>query len=267
MNKEYKILDKGFVRLIDHMGSDDSICEAARVSYAANNKKRTEDSNEKLINYLMCNEHTSPFEMAEVIFHVKLPIFVARQWIRHRTGSFNEVSGRYTELTDFHCPDEIREQSRDNKQGSSGEISQYDFKFEEYNRNAFDDYSDMVSGGVAKEQARIVLPLSTFTEWYWKTDLHNLFHFLKLRMHHHAQKEIREYANCIAGIVSELYPLSYGAFLDYKLNAIKLSHKEVLAISRLKDMDEHGNIVLDMDMLSDREKNELEYKLLILGLN
>lgn len=205
--KERKVLDSGFVNLIDFMGSDQAILRAARVSTGAEpNEKRDRG----LIRYLYRNRHTSPLEMCEFVFHVRAPIFVARQWVRHRTGSWNEMSGRYREMeTDFYLPEKWKEQSKQNHQGADAE-------FDENAQKALNNmwasahaapskaYGAMLGMDVAREQARINLPVSLYTEWYWKMDLHNLFHFLELRLDPHAQWEIRQYAEAILGILKKL---------------------------------------------------------------
>lgn len=227
---EYKCLDHGFVRLVDWMGDDTSIVQAARVSYGKGTKSVSEDT--ALIRYLMRNMHTSPFEMVEFKFHVKLPIFVARQWIRHRTANVNEYSGRYSEMPDeFYLPqpDQIRSQSSTNKQGRSSETipqaNEIISRMQKTQQILHDEYSDFLDMGLARELARINLPLSNYTEWYWKIDLHNLFHFLRLRLDSHAQYEIRVYADAIAKIIKQIVPIAYQAFEDYTLNAVRFSKK------------------------------------------
>lgn len=240
LGKEYPCLDKGFVRLVDVMGDDSSIVQAARVSYGSGTKQVHEDRG--LIRYLMRHSHTTPFEMVEFKFHVKLPIFIARQWIRHRTASVNEYSGRYSEMSsDFYLPDaeQIRMQSATNKQGSSDVA--VDGMFAERVRSKFDkaqwqansEYTQLLSTGLARELARINLPVSNYTEWYWKTDLHNLFHFLRLRLDSHAQHEIRVYAMAMAHIVKSIVPIAYEAFEDYILHAGKLSRMELNVLRSL----------------------------------
>ena len=234
LDKEFKVLDRGFVRLVDYMGSDAAIVQAARVSYGEGTKRVQDDRN--LIRYLMRHRHTSPFEMVEFKFHVKLPIFVARQWIRHRSASVNEYSGRYSVMKEeFYLPAEadIRYQSTVNKQGRSEEEVPPALrrKFLDYlirsQKEAYEAYHEFIEADLARELARINLPLSLYTEWYWKIDLHNLFHFLRLRMDAHAQKEIREYANVMADMVKAVCPLAYEAFLDYTVNAITFSAPEL----------------------------------------
>jgi thymidylate synthase (FAD) len=240
IDKEIKCLNHGFVRLVDIMGNDNAIVQAARTSYGKGTKSISE--NRTLIRYLMRNRHTSPFEMVELKFHIKLPIFVARQWIRHRTANVNEYSGRYSEMKDeFYVPEpeSIRLQSTDNKQGRAEEVlsSQYTTniieKMKEFQTKSFQEYKELVDDGIAREISRINLPLSIYTEWYWKVDLHNLFHFLKLRLDKHSQYEIRVYAEVIAGILKSTVPIAYEAFEDYLLNVISLSAKEQKAISLL----------------------------------
>lgn len=238
----YPCLDKGFVRLIDYMGDDAAIVQAARVSYGKGTKSVTEDKG--LLRYLMRHKHTSPFEMVEFKFHVKLPIFVARQWIRHRTANVNEYSGRYSEMKDeFYVPDlsQIRPQSALNKQGRADETLPADTAEQIVNsyRNTqkllFDEYSGLLEKDLARELARINLPLSNYTEWYWKIDLHNLFHFLRLRLDTHAQYEIRVYAEAIANIIKQVVPLAYEAFKDYTLNSITFSALELSAVKKMLD--------------------------------
>src|SRR5574343_240560 len=218
LNKEIKVLDKGFVRLVDSMGNDSSVVQAARVSYGDGTKSVSDDK--ALIRYLMRHKHTSPFEMVIFKFHIKCPIFVMRQLIRHRTASVNELSGRYSVMKDeFYVPDplNIATQSSDNKQGRGTALeyakaidSQESFKTEAI--HSFDLYNKRLDEDMARELARINLPLSTYTEFYWQMNLHNLLHFLRLRMDKHAQLEIREYANVIFDIVKTICPESVSAF-------------------------------------------------------
>jgi thymidylate synthase (FAD) len=234
IGKEFRVLDYGFVRLVDVMGEDSSICQSARVSYGKGTKTLRED--DTLIRYLMRHLHTSPFEMVEVKFHIRLPIFIARQWIRHRTANVNEYSGRYSEMTDdFYLPEihQIRTQSQINKQARSEEeldsniANQIIENMQNSQQNSYNEYKSYVDSGVAREIARINLPLSSYTEWYWKIDLHNLFHFLKLRLDLHAQYEIRVYAETIANIIKQIFPMSYNAFEDYILNSVTFSRAEL----------------------------------------
>lgn len=237
MKEKIKVLNHGFIRLVDYMGSDQSIEKAARQSYDENPELSTrgEKDTRRLLRYLMRNRHTSPFEMAEVVFQVKAPIFVFRQWHRHRTASINEISGRYAQLPDeYYLPKNYLKQSSDNKQGSSSSIhpeaGSLHLGTVAYIEGGFNGYKYMNEAGVSKEQARMHLPLSTFSTMTWKCNLHNLFHFLKLRLDSHAQYEIRVYAREIANIVMELFPISYEAFEDYILSSTTFSNQELMSI-------------------------------------
>lgn len=218
---EYTVLDHGFVRVVDTMGNDSSIVQAARVSYGLGTKSPEEDT--RLIKYLMKNKHTSPFEMCEIKLHVKMPIFIARQWHRHRTASINEISGRYTEIVEeFYIPSlqTICWQSLSNKQGRGESFSEdlaslFQEEITKHSNSSFDRYKMMIDNNVAKELARIILPLNTYTEFYWKIDLHNLMHFLTLRLDPHAQWEIQQYAVAILRIIQEWVPVTAEA---YRLN-------------------------------------------------
>ena len=263
---EYKCLDHGFVRLVDWMGDDTSIVQAARVSYGKGTKSVSEDT--ALIRYLMRNMHTSPFEMVEFKFHVKLPIFVARQWIRHRTAYVNEYSGRYSEMPDeFYLPqpDQIRSQSSTNKQGRSSETipqaNEIISRMQKTQQILHDEYSDFLDMGLARELARINLPLSNYTEWYWKIDLHNLFHFLRLRLDSHAQYEIRVYADAIAKIIKQIVPIAYQAFEDYTLNAVRFSKNELNALKLMICNDIPSDETLSSLGLSKREIAEFKEKI------
>ena len=271
IDKEFKCLNCGFVRLVDYMGDDAAIVQAARTSYGQGTKTNSEDR--ALIRYLMRQKHTSPFEMVEFKFHIKLPIFIARQWIRHRTANVNEYSGRYSEMRDeFYIPEPevIKMQSSDNKQGRAEEMLPTNYtnevinNFSSFQKDAYCEYKKNVDEGLAREIARINLPLSIYTEWYWKIDLHNLFHFLKLRMDKHSQYEIRVYANTIADILKECVPLAYEAFEDYQLNSFSLSKAEQKAISKLisnvkiDELDEDFFIECG---LGKREINEFKEKI------
>lgn len=268
LDKEYSVLDHGFVRLIDYMGDDAAIVRAARVSYGKGTRKVSEDR--ALIRYLMRHRHTSPFEMVELKFHVKLPIFVARQWIRHRTASVNEYSGRYSVMKEeFYLPadQDIRYQSTVNKQGRSEEEvpEQVKRQFVEFlqqsQRDLYAGYAQQVEDGMARELARIALPLSLYTEWYWKIDLHNLLHFLSLRLDPHAQKEIREYAFVIAEMVRAVCPMAYEAFEDYRLNALCFSGPELRVLAgALAELDPTEDELVAQG-LSRREAAELLEKL------
>lgn len=279
----FSVLDDGFVRVVDYMGTDESIVQAARVSYGKGTKKVHEDRG--LIRYLMRHRHTTPFEMCEIKLHVRVPMDCWRQWIRHRTANVNEYSTRYSEAIDAaqQTPsDQWREQAVANRQGSGGfldgETGEYLTQREnDLQRAAREVYEERLAKGVAREQARKDLPLSTYTESYWKTDLHNLFHFLSLRMDAHAQVEIRSYANVIGNeIVARWCPIAWEAFVDYRLNALFLTRleKEVLGYVSQGNLEEANRIVTDAGWLStvktglkrNREREECEAKLVDLGL-
>ena len=239
LDKEFRVLDKGFVRLVDYLGGDDRIVQAARVSYGEGTKSYREDAG--LIDYLLRHEHTSPFEQVVLTFHIKLPIFVARQWIRHRTARLNEISGRYSIMKDeFYVPvpEDLAEQSADNKQGRSdepmeaGKAASVIERFERGQKAAYGDYSSLVDEGLAREIARINLPLSLYTEWYWQIDLHNLFRFLMLRMDAHAQKEIRLYANTMLDITRAVAPRAVESFERNTLSAVRFTGAEMAELKR-----------------------------------
>lgn len=246
--KEFKVLDKGFVRVIDYMGNDQAIVQAARVSYGSGTKSSRND--ERLIRYLMRHHHSTPFEMCEIKLHVKLPIFVARQWIRHRTANVNEYSARYSILEqEFYIPAPEHLAAQDetkaaNKQGrasqsfSVGQAQAIIQRLENSNKHVYGIYQDMIAGdddapGLARELARINLPTSIYTQWYWKIDVHNLLHFIKLRADTHAQYEIRAYADVIAKIVADWMPMAYQAFQDYLLNSVTLCAVQRQCLERL----------------------------------
>ncbi|MEM9341754.1 MAG: FAD-dependent thymidylate synthase [Pseudomonadota bacterium] len=238
LGQPHDVLDHGFIRVIDYMGDEAAIVQAARVSYGEGTKTPSDDRG--LIRYLMRHWHTTPFEMCEIKLHVKLPIFVARQWIRHRTASVNEVSARYSILPgEFYVPaaEDVQAQSKTNKQGRSGEIGPdrakgFSTGARDYGDMAFRDYNTSLKWGVARELARINLPLSTYTEWYWKVNLHNLMHFLRLRADPHAQLEIRRYAEVICEILQSWLPNVWGAFQDYRLDAVTFSSAEMEVVRR-----------------------------------
>ena len=238
----HPVLDHGLVRVVDYMGDDSAITQAARVSYGRGTKSVNTD--EGLIRYLMRHWHSTPFEMCEVKFHVKLPVFVARQWIRHRTANVNEYSARYSILDrEFYipAPEHLSAQSAVNRQGR-GEVLEgaeaarvLDLLREDAMRS-YDHYESMLSQdgqkGLARELARMNLPANVYTQWYWKVDLHNLFHFLRLRADAHAQFEIRAYADAMCGIVRDWVPFAYAAFEDYRLGGVQLSGKGVEVLRR-----------------------------------
>lgn len=242
LDKEYTVLDKGFVRLVDYYGSDQRIVQSARVSYGEGTKTVSQDAG--LIDYLLRHQHTSPFEQVVFTFHLKMPIFVARQWVRHRTGRMNEVSGRYSIMKDeFYVPadDVIAPQSTDNKQGRDNtpypkeEAEKIRESFIKGQEQAYGAYNDMVANGLAREIARINLPLSLYTEFYWQMDLHNLFHFLKLRLDGHAQYEIREYAKVILEIARKVCPLAVSSFENDMDKAVMFNGEEISALRAVLD--------------------------------
>ena len=227
-----KCLDKGFVRLVDSMGGDDAIVQAARVSYGQGTSKVSQDRG--LIRYLMRHRHTTPFEMVEFKFHCKMPIFVARQWVRHRTANINEYSLRYSEARDefyYPEPENIQFQSALNKQGRSGEVPPelkqkvLDY-FHENSERSFTMYQDLNEAGVARELIRSLLPVNIYTEWYWKNDLHNLLHFIGLRSDSHAQYEIRVFSDAMAHYVKEKAPFAWEAYQDYVVHGMRFSKIE-----------------------------------------
>ncbi|MDR1972742.1 MAG: FAD-dependent thymidylate synthase [Treponema sp.] len=239
LDKEFPVLDKGFVRLVDYLGGDQRVVQAARVSYGAGTKSYREDAG--LIDYLLRRRHTSPFEQVILTFHIKLPIFVARQWIRHRTARVNEVSGRYSVMKDecyLPAAEDVALQSDDNRQGRRGEAlegaraEEVRSALERGQREAYRDYGALIDQGIARELARINLPLSLYTEWYWQIDLHNLFHFLELRLDTHAQKEIRLYAQVMLDLARKVAPLCCESFERHALGAVRFSRDEFAELKR-----------------------------------
>lgn len=280
-NEKYiPVLNAGFVGLVDYMGNDSSIVQAARVSYGKGTKKISEDRG--LIRYLVRHSHTTPLEMVEFKFHCKMPIFVARQWIRHRTASVNEYSGRYSEMSeDMFIPelDTIQFQSNINKQGRSDEFVDNTIKESVQNciseKNVLDQkvYKDLMNHNIAKEMARGVLSVNNYTEWYWKIDLHNLFHFLKLRLDEHAQHEIRVFAEAMYKLIKPIVPLACEAFEDYIFDIedgnyqnYKLSKQE---LQILRDILNKSGLSVNKDIedkmrnqkISQREIDEFKRKL------
>ncbi len=240
MDVEIPVLDKGFVRLVDYMGSDARIVQSARVSYGDGTTTVRRDK--VLIDYLMRHLHTSPFEQVIITVHAKLPIFVARQWIRHRTARLNEYSGRYSEMADeFYIPSQqrIRKQDSLNIQGSSDEEVPAELKqkvialIQNDSGELYANYRSMLDDGVSRELARINLPLNLYTEWYWQIDLHNMFHFLKLRMDSHAQWEIQQYANALASIAKAVAPWAYESFEEHILHGANFSRAEIVALKEM----------------------------------
>ncbi|MBR2656489.1 MAG: FAD-dependent thymidylate synthase [Loktanella sp.] len=241
--KAYDVLDHGFIRVIDYMGDDAAICQAARVSYGKGTKSVQND--EGLIRYLMRHWHSTPFEMCEIKLHVKLPVFVARQWIRHRTANVNEYSARYSILDrEFYIPEpeHLAAQSVINNQGrgealTGEEAARVLAYLKDDAARCYDHYAEMISDdgqqGLARELARMNLPANIYTQWYWKVDLHNLFHFLRLRADSHAQYEIRVYAEEICKVVADWVPAAYGAFEDYRMGGATLSGKAIDCVKRM----------------------------------
>ena len=258
----YGVLDHGFIALKDMMGSDTAIEEMARVSYQAGTRKTSDTRG--LLRYLMRLGHSSPFERVEFVFHVGLPIFVARQWIRHRTASVNEYSGRYSIMPMlFYTPDQERAQlqSETNKQGSSDDrLTKTEYELYHGGCGFVRDrekehYYKNLEAGMSRELARLDLPLSMYTYWHWKIDLHNLFHFLSLRLDPHAQWEIRQYANVIAHLVQKTCPLAYEAFYDYRLNSKSFSRMEMNLLqhnmlSGLTLLDPNGGLDTHADKMA-----------------
>ena len=243
LHREIPVLDHGFIRVVDYMGNDAAIVQAARVSYGQGTKTARDDAG--LIRYLMRHWHSTPFEMCEIKLHVKLPVFVARQWIRHRTANVNEYSARYSILDrEFYIPrpEHLAAQSRVNNQGrgevlTGAEAAQVLDTLRRDADAAYDHYEAMLSQegqqGLARELARMNLPANVYTQWYWKVDLHNLFHFLRLRADPHAQYEIRAYAEALCDVVRDWVPAAWDAFEDYRLNAVQLSGKGLAALRRM----------------------------------
>ena len=266
------ILDHGFIRVIDYMGDDTSIVQAARVSYGKGTKKVSTDSG--LIKYLMRHWHSTPFEMCEIKYHVKLPIFIARQWIRHRTANVNEYSARYSILDkEFYLPaiENLAAQSQSNRQGRGDVLTGDQAKkvldlLKKDAEQTYDNYETMLNErydgsvidekqvGLARELARMNLTLNTYTQWYWKTDLLNLMNFLRLRADHHAQYEIRAYADAMLDTVKKWVPITYEAFLDYRVGGTEVSSKGKKIIQKLIRGEK---VDADKSGLSKREWNEL----------
>lgn len=263
-----KVLDHGFIRVIDYMGDDSAIVQAARVSYGKGTKQTNQDRG--LIQYLMRHRHTTPFEMCDIKFHIKLPIFIARQWIRHRTASINEYSARYSILgSDFYLPqpEHMAMQSKTNKQGRENILSPEEAKkvlhlLEEDAKQCYAHYQEFLNEdeqgnilnednpSLARELARMNLTLNYYTEWYWKTNLHNLFHFLSLRADSHAQYEIRVYAEAMLEIVKEWVPFAYEAFMEYRVHGNSLSGN---AIKAVKAMLKGEKVTFEESGMSKRE--------------
>jgi len=283
LGHSFPVLDDGFVRLVDYMGDDQSIVQAARVSYGAGTKMVSQDRG--LIRYLLRHRHTTPFEMCEIKLHVRVPMDAWRQWIRHRMASVNEYSTRYSvaiNAMQTTAPHQWRTQALDNKQGSDGTIDpdmgrHLTEREAELHEMARAIYQERLDAGVAREQARKDLPLCTYTEAYWKIDLHNLLHFLALRMESHAQKEIRDYATIIGEqIVAKWLPLTWEAFLDFRMGAVMLTRieKEMLAALGGDDLNRAMTLGRDAGWIDadsgaptrNRERSEFEDKALAWGI-
>lgn len=252
-----KVHDHGFVRLVDHMpreNLDNAIVQAARVSYGDGTKTTRGDTG--LIRYLMRHWHTTPFEMVDFKFHIKMPIYVARQHMRHRTASINELSARYSIVPkEYYTPEEVRGQAKVNRQGSEGVVDIDTKQMIQHHDDSFSMYEELLEKGVCREQARGNLPQSTYTEFYWKINLHNLLHYLHLRMDAHAQQEIQDYAKAIYKLVEPLAPIAMKAFIDFRVNAVTLTGPEIKYITEGTPIESPG------------EKRECEGKLKILGLD
>ena len=273
--KPIEVLDHGFIRVIDYMGDDSSIVQSARVSYGKGTKKISNDKG--LIKYLMRHRHSTPFEMCEIKFHIKLPIFIARQWIRHRTANVNEYSARYSILDkEFYIPsaENLAAQSAINNQGRGDALTDDEASnvIQILKKDAEQTYSnyetllnessegniiDESKSGIARELARMNLTLNTYTQWYWKIDLNNLLHFLALRVDDHAQYEIRVYADAMLDIVKKWVPLTYEAFEDYRIGGTELSAKEVNLMRKLLKGEK---VSFEEEGLSKREWSELQRK-------
>jgi len=262
-----KVLDHGFVKLVEVMGDDSSIVQSARVSYGKGTKNVSQD--EGLIRYLMRHQHTTPFEMVEFKFHCRMPIFVARQWIRHRTANVNEVSARYSEMPDWFYeprPELCTTQSAQNKQGGTGtpveDSEEIAASFGKTQDQIYEEYEGYLEKKMRRELARINLPVSLYTEWYWKIDLHNLFHFLHLRLDQHAQYEIRVFGEAMATLVKPHVPMAWKAFEDYSLESMNFSRLELAELKRLLAGEK---LHLEDTILNKRERREFVAKLNKLG--
>ena len=266
-----KCLDKGFVRLVDSMGGDNAIVQAARVSYGKGTTKKSQDRG--LIRYLMRHRHSTPFEMVEFKFHAKMPIFVARQWVRHRTANINEYSLRYSEARDdFYFPEfeNIKFQSSINKQGRGKQVSKKIREkvinyFKEISNRSFEIYDELNNDGVARELARAILPVNLYTEWYWKNDLHNLLHFIGLRSDSHAQYEIQVYSDAMSLSVKNVAPFAWEAYKDYRISGMYFSKldqdilKKNLPNRILNDIIEDINyqLIATMNEIKPRKEEDL----------
>ena len=254
---EIKVLNRGFVRLVQAMASDDLIVQAARTSY----KWVKKSTDESLINYLVRNEHSSPLEFAEFIFHVKVPIFVARQMFRHRTASISEVSARYTKVEDEYYHPQWRLQNKTNRQGSSnaGLINEeMDKEYKDLQEQAYQTYEKLLANGVAREVARSCLPVAYYTQFYWKQDLRNLLHFIRLRTDYHAQYEVRVVAQAFAYFVQKYCPITYKSFMNNIVNSVRFTSHE---IQLLFNENTIGKMYEALEKLEGTKKQELKEKL------
>lgn len=277
---EIRLHEHGFVALVDVMPrlvpegktADFAIVQAARVSYGQGTKRVNEDRG--LVRYLMRHRHTTPFEMVEFKFHMSMPIFVARQWIRHRTANVNEYSGRYSIIPDhFYVPtaDEVRRQSATNRQGGEEPIEDASTAeaFVAYLERAvslYPEYEQLLEQGVSRELARVGLPINAYTQWYWKCDLHNILHFLELRLDAHAQREIREYAEAMYALMEPIVPVAMEAFRDYQLEGLTLTRLEVDALRARLEGSATGGAATDIATTNSREREEWAAKRKRLGL-
>jgi thymidylate synthase (FAD) len=265
LGREYRVLDKGFARLVDYLGGDARIVQSARVSYQEGTKTVREDA--ALIDYLVRHKHTSPLEQVVLTFHLKMPIFVARQWLRHRTARLNEVSGRYSVMRDeFYLPEAavVRRQSEVNKQGRSEQEVPAALQgrtlelLKAGQADAYGSYQELLDEDVARELARINLPLSLYTEMYWQIDLHNLFHFLRLRLDAHAQHEIRAYAEVMAELARAVAPLAYEAFEEHILYAQTFSRSELELLLSALDREALKTLLQASTMRKTRQRELLD---------
>jgi thymidylate synthase (FAD) len=264
IDQRLDVLDHGFVRLVDYLGGDARIVQAARVSYGDGTKSAREDR--ALIDYLLRHAHTSPFEQVVLTFHLKMPIFVARQWLRHRTARLNELSGRYSVMRDeFYvpAPEEVRYQSTTNRQGGSETRVPDDLRvavagvLADGQRRSYGEYEGLLADGVARELARVNLPLALYTEMYWQIDLHNLFHFLRLRLDWHAQYEIRAYGDAIARCARAVAPLAYEAFEEHVLHGSRLSATALEVLRSALDEERLRGAVAASDLRPTRRRELL----------
>ena len=269
LDVQQKVLDHGFIRVVDYMGNDASVVQAARISYGEGTKQISQDKG--LINYLMRNYHTTPFEMCEIKLHVKMPMFVARQWVRHRTANINEYSARYSVLSnDFYVPHEsqVCRQSKENKQVRADAVEAHTAEkvindIKQHSEDSYKLYEHLIGSeekeGIARELARAVLPVNFYTEMYWKIDANNFMHFIRLREHAHAQFEIREYGRVLLDILKAWMPITYEAFLQYRKGCFNVSQELMQhLISKYDSVDEIVQHLKKHSNLTAREIKEFE---------